>query len=388
MSADRKEISKPASNTNGPSAKAETSPNKFEVKQLMYPDDLMTEQYGGNYAIFFINESMDTKLKPVDGKFALDPAISSKDRPDIVAKPVSTSSLTGSTAVLNTLASAGSIAAAGIGMFAKTRAGINGVKGSLSASAFSGLKGAAGVAAIANIPTLGAVAIGAVSPDSTRSKRRTVTTIALHVPNQLSVRYSTVWSDEETAGISMAEAGIDEILNAFNTQSKNAGVGILATAKEDVQAIVLSKGAGKVTGGALSAKLGIAANPKKEQVFRGLDFRTFTFDYQFFPRTAKEAEQVLEIIHQFKYHMHPEHKSEHHFVWIYPSEFDILYYTNGKENENLHKHTSCVLENMTVNYTPNGSFTTFDNGMPTQINMSLQFKELLLLSKAQIKDGL
>jgi hypothetical protein len=181
---------------------------------------------------------------------------------------------------------------------------------------------------------------------------------------------------------------MEEIFNAFKNKSRSAVEGAVGAGAEDVQAIVLSRGAGKVTGGALSAKLGIAANPKKEQVFRGLDFRTFTFDYQFFPRSPNEAKQVLDIIETFKYHMHPEFKSEHHFVWIYPSEFDILYYNNGKENEHLHKHTSCVLESMNVNYTPNGSFTTFANGMPTQINMSLQFKELLLLSKEQIRKGM
>lgn len=385
MSADRYDISKiinpPAADS---SINKDSGTNKYGVKQLMYPNDLLTEQYGGNYAVFFINVSQDSKLDVNAQKLALDPAIESRDRPDIIAKPVTTSSLTGSAAVMNTLASAGSIGAAGAAMFAKVRGG----GASLTKSLFKGGAAATGVAALANIPTLGVAITGAAAPETTRSKRRTVATIALHVPNQLSVRYSTSWSDEETANLSMAEQGIEEILGAFKNKSRTAVEGAISTGGEAVQAMALSKGAGAVSGGALSAKLGIAANPKKEQVFRGLDFRTFTFDYQFFPRTAKEAEQVLEIIHQFKYHMHPEFKSEHHFVWIYPSEFDIVYFNNGKENLNLHRHTSCVLESMNVNYTPNGSFTTFDNGMPTQINVSMQFKELLLLSKEQIKKGL
>jgi hypothetical protein len=382
MSADRKDISKNISGTNG--SKTSQSDAKYTSKQMMYPDDLMTEQYGGNYAVFFVNVTADSKLDVNNSKFALDPAVASRDRPDIVAKPVTTSSLTGSTAVLNTLASAGAIGAAGAAIFSKARGG----GASLTKSLLKGGAAATGAAALANIPTLGVAITGANAPESTRTKRRTVATIALHVPNQLSVRYSTSWSDEETAGLSMAEDGMEEIFNAFKNKSRSAVEGAVGAGAEDVQAIVLSRGAGKVTGGALSAKLGIAANPKKEQVFRGLDFRTFTFDYQFFPRSPNEAKQVLDIIETFKYHMHPEFKSEHHFVWIYPSEFDILYYNNGKENEHLHKHTSCVLESMNVNYTPNGSFTTFANGMPTQINMSLQFKELLLLSKEQIRKGM
>ena len=86
--------------------------------------------------------------------------------------------------------------------------------------------------------------------------------------------------------------------------------------------------------------------------------------------------------------MHPEFKDTNNFVYIYPSEFDIMYFANGKENRNLHRHTSCVLTSMSVNYTPNGMFSTFANGMPTQINMTLEFRELALLTKDKVKDGL
>jgi hypothetical protein len=45
---------------------------------------------------------------------------------------------------------------------------------------------------------------------------------------------------------------------------------------------------------------------------------------------------------------------------------------------------TAVLTNMSVNYTPNGQFTTFGgemDGMPTHINITMTFKELGLLSK-------
>ena len=86
--------------------------------------------------------------------------------------------------------------------------------------------------------------------------------------------------------------------------------------------------------------------------------------------------------------MHPEFKDANNFVYIYPSEFDVMYYQGGQENTNLHKHTSCVLTEMNVNYTPNGNFTTFANGMPTQINVTLAFRELALLTKDKVKEGL
>ena len=86
--------------------------------------------------------------------------------------------------------------------------------------------------------------------------------------------------------------------------------------------------------------------------------------------------------------MHPEFKDDGNWLYIYPSEFDVYYYHGAKENRNIHKHTSCVLTGMNINYTPQGQFTTFANGMPTQINVALTFKELALLTKDKIKDGM
>ena len=73
-------------------------------------------------------------------------------------------------------------------------------------------------------------------------------------------------------------------------------------------------------------------------------------------------------------------------------QFDIEYYhgskDGGQENLNIHRHTSCVLTEMNVNYTPNGNFSTFIEGRPTQINVSLTFKELTILTKELIQQGL
>ena len=90
----------------------------------------------------------------------------------------------------------------------------------------------------------------------------------------------------------------------------------------------------------------------------------------------------------FKYHMHPEYKDTTGFLFLYPSEFDIVYYHGAEENLNIHRHTSCVLTDLTVNYSPNGVFNTFSDGMPTEIAVQMNFKELTILTKELIQDGL
>ena len=140
--------------------------------------------------------------------------------------------------------------------------------------------------------------------------------------------------------------------------------------------------------GGISRLTGLAPNPRKEQLFKNVNFRTFTFDYQFYPRDAAEARNVEKIIKEFKYHMHPEFKDANNFLYVYPSEFDIFYYKDTQENMHVNRHTSCVLTDMVVNYAPNGQFTAFSDGTPTQINITLTFKELATLTKEKIADGL
>jgi hypothetical protein len=86
--------------------------------------------------------------------------------------------------------------------------------------------------------------------------------------------------------------------------------------------------------------------------------------------------------------MHPEFKDTNKFLYVYPSEFDISYYSNGVENRNIHRHTSCVLTEMAINYTPNAAFNTFADGSPTQINVQMTFRELSLMDKDKIKAGM
>lgn len=324
--------------------------SKYTVDQYCYPDDLMSEVYGGNYAIFYINVGVDSKLNVTDKTVNLDPKTEPRLRSKFIAKPMTTHELA-------------------------TASGLTGaIEGAISGGKGGALKGAATGA-------ISVEAAGLYAPDASRSQRRLKSAIALHIPNQLSVRYGMQWSEEDSYNLSAVSDGVLNALNKEGAKNKMSAVG--KGGAEALAGIALQKAPGGV-----SAKLGIAANPKKEQTFKGVDYRKFTFDYQFFPRSREEARNVLNIIEQFKIHMHPEYKSENNYVYIYPSEFDITYYTSHVENQKIHRHTSCVLEELSINYTPNGNFSTFADGMPTQINVSLGFKELMLLSKETVMGGL
>ena len=332
----------------------------YQVKQFSYPEDLMDPvgQYGGNYVIFYINVAIDSKLANTAGAGAfVNSGIAPRDRGDLIAQNLDKVTTAASASILT------------------------GITGGILGGLLGG-KGGASIGALAS--TVGIGAPLAIAASSTRQTKRLKTAVALHIPNQLNIRYGVNWEGEDTANFAMAAAGGTEVAKALsdNGDAKN----LSNPAASIISNLALSQSGQAAS--AVSAATGLAANPRKEQIFKGVEFRTFAFDYQFFPRSSTEAANILNIIREFKYHMHPEFKDNNNFIYIYPSEFDISYYQGGKENLNLHRHTSCVLTEMNVNYTPNGTFSAFPDGMPTQINVTLNFKELGLLTKDKVKDGM
>ena len=136
---------------------------------------------------------------------------------------------------------------------------------------------------------------------------------------------------------------------------------------------------------------GQADNPFVEVFFNTMNVRTFTYNFNFAPRNEDETMEIQEIIQLFRFHMAPELQAQNSRYLTLPSEFDIHYMYkandgNSYENDYYNRISTCVLENVSTNYTPNG-VKSFADGAPTQITMSLTFKETEVLTKAKINEG-
>lgn len=200
--------------------------------------------------------------------------------------------------------------------------------------------------------------------------KRLISAIALYVPNTLSQNYNVSWSEEDLSTGAIIEELASAGLKAYKGQE---GGGAQAGGA------VMAGVGGKLLNGmsyAQKATRMTMGNSKAEQLFKGVDFKSFSFDYEFAPKSMDEATSVLQIVRMFKHHMLPEYFDKANFMFIYPSEFDIKYFSGDQENEHLEKHMTAVLTGCNINYTPDGQFNTFPNGMPTRIRMQLSFKEL------------
>jgi hypothetical protein len=136
---------------------------------------------------------------------------------------------------------------------------------------------------------------------------------------------------------------------------------------------------------------GRADNPFVEVFFNSMDIRTFTYNFIFAPRNEAETAEIQQIIQLFRYHMAPMLQGVNSRYLTLPSEFDIHYMYKaqdgqGYENDYFNRIGTCVLENVTTNYTPNG-VKSFADGAPTQIKMDLTFRETEVLTKEKIIEG-
>ena len=152
----------------------------------------------------------------------------------------------------------------------------------------------------------------------------------------------------------------------------------------------------EILGGELNAKRGLAAvtgkvmNPRRETLFVSPEMRKFEFTFEFAPRNEKESLSLREIIKTLKHHAYPA-KSTAGYFFNMPAEFEIEYWSiingTGYENIWLNKIARCVLQEINVDYTAAGSVSMFHNAAPTNINLTLSFQEVVLITQQDIDKG-
>lgn len=215
-----------------------------------------------------------------------------------------------------------------------------------------------------------------LKPDT---KHRISDVINLYIAEPPTVKYSTNWANKDLGSLAGIISG-----SAFSNGIMNGAPEAMAAMGVNTARLPSVFGAIDVKD-IISASSGNALNPFKECIFESVDFRSFAFTYRFMPRNPRESEEVKKIIKLLKFHMHPE-LSEGRLFFIYPSEFQLTYYFNGKENDSLFKFAPCILSNMDVSY-GEGQFSSFDDGYPAEIILKLTFRETEINTKESIERG-
>ena len=169
--------------------------------------------------------------------------------------------------------------------------------------------------------------------------------------------------DNGTQGISDAISGAKAALTGGSEELKRAVGTAFAGAAAGVEGQVLSRSTGEVL------------NPNMELLFKGPSLRPFTFSFKLAPRSSKEAEMIIMIIRFFKQGMAPIKSSSNLFLKS-PNTFRLGYYHRNRPHPFLNKFKECALQSVVLEYTPDGNYATYEDGVMTAYNMTLTFNEL------------
>jgi hypothetical protein len=230
-----------------------------------------------------------------------------------------------------------------------------------------------------------------------RTTTRTMDTIALYMPDTLAFtdnqRYSSLELGAENAA--KAAAGVSILSDSITGKEFDPSkLGKNATPFLGAIAAKLSSGIlGASSATALFASaFGLVKNPQLELLYTSPDFRQFAFEFMFYPRSEKEANEVQSIIQRLRFHQAPEILSgSGGYFMVPPSEFDIEFHYNGEVNPNIPAISTCALTSISVDYAPNG-FRAYEvpgenkpilgsTGMPVGIRVNLTFQELEIMTK-------
>ena len=143
-----------------------------------------------------------------------------------------------------------------------------------------------------------------------------------------------------------------------------------------------------VGSGFIQAGLGLAVNNHLSVGYKGpTGFRDHTFAFKFFPKNKKESENVKIILKDFQDGATPRKTKPMSAggmtasaFFQFPRHWEIKFMSGGTENDYLHKIKPSVITSMQTNYDPISMVSFHEDGSPVQIDLTLTFKELQLIT--------
>ena len=242
-----------------------------------------------------------------------------------------------------------------------------------------------------------------ISPSGKASERflepngsqKSLIDIYLPIPQDINSANTAGWSDKDFSAVYAAlfrvSKGAGEIGAGDNTvdgvrQEVAAALqqsGLMGKEGLDLITTKVGSAAANALTGAnvglddiLSRQAGVIVNPNKELLFNSVSLREFGFSFVFTARSKPEADEIKKIIHAFKKYSAPKTGSTGFFL-ASPDVFQISYLHRGNQpHPFLNRFKVAALKSVNVNYTGSSTYSTYTDGTPTHIIMSLSFSEI------------
>ena len=219
-----------------------------------------------------------------------------------------------------------------------------------------------------------------------RKEENIIGQVLLPIPGGITDSNNVQWGQGELNPLEKmaAEATIAAMQTDINTGLKVAGDAVTNALNDpNTKKALGGMIAGAATGigqQALQRGEGMVMNPNMELLFGGPTLRSFGFTFKLSPRSKKEAKTVIKIMRFFKQGM-AVIRSQSQFFLKAPHTFKLEYIKKTtRDSQEVHPYLNrfkeCALSSCTVQYTPDGNYNTYSDGVMTSYSMQLGFNEL------------
>jgi len=228
---------------------------------------------------------------------------------------------------------------------------------------------------------------GHLGIEQRQSDRDSIGTVILPCPGGLRDQQQVTWQEDSMNPFQLAVANI--ALNLIDNPKR--GVEVAGDIVQQALGTPDTRDAvGKyMAGQAANAQnlqtrtTGAILNPNMELLFSSPKTRNFTFAFTLSPRSQAEAMTIIKIIRFFKQGMAPIRSKSRLFLKS-PHTFRLAYKRNGHMDDGigvsdhpyLNQFKECALGSFTVDYTPNGQYSTYEDGVMTAYSIQMNFQEL------------
>ena len=234
-------------------------------------------------------------------------------------------------------------------------------------------------------------------------------TIMLPIPQDLGNEVQQGWQGKAFTGL--GRAAISSMAGGdFNILKQKTGdfTGNLKAIQDSLTGGLLNMLPG--VGGNLDvsdisgATRGVVLNPNAELLYDGPEMRELGMSFKMVPKNPAEAKTIRDIVQTFRKASLPRfggaegdvgklgsigklkrgEKGEDNFIRV-PRLCKFTFMHGSKPHEWINQFKPCAISNVTVNYTPDGTFATYSDGSPVATELRLNFQETKLIFADEVQ---
>ena len=241
-------------------------------------------------------------------------------------------------------------------------------------------------------------------------KEKEFAQIIMYMPQDVQDKFSAKWEGKKfgmtTAGL-LAGAGKSGAVEKLQTAAGQSLRTLTEKGSVEAAAAVVSTLAKKLTGDEISAGdlfggiSGVARNPNVEVLFQNIELRTFDLTFKMAPYSERDVQSMDAIIKIFKQAMLPQYRLgkddkvfgqdgqkgalQGGFIKV-PRVCAVNFMRGNRRNRFLPRYKMCAITDVGVNYTPDGTYATFDRSSPVATEIKISFMETKLVFSEDISD--